>query len=48
MKDLVQKFSKPHDLVFDAFAMALPIVKVCQLLDKHGKCSGCENDIGFV
>lgn len=46
LRDLVQKFSKPGDLITKGVPGMLSTLKTCLLLDKHGQFVGYDKDSG--
>lgn len=48
MKDIVQRFTRPVNLVVDACDGAFFITNQWKLLPKHRRCIGCEVDLSCV
>lgn len=48
MEDIVQKFSKPGNLVVDASAGTFSVATACTVLLKHRKVIGCGVDPGCM
>ncbi|MEM1002550.1 MAG: DNA methyltransferase, partial [Bacteroidota bacterium] len=44
MSNLIEKFSKPGDLVVDCFSGTFSVAKACFLLSKHRRFIGCDKD----
>lgn len=44
MKNIVQEFTKPVNLVVDTYDGTFSVVRACMLLHKHRKFIGCEVD----